>query len=237
MDAYQELINHNLRFVISVAKKYQHCGMSLEDLVNEGNLGLIKAVERFDLTKGFKFISYAVWWIRQSILQAVSDKSRKIRLPANQQNQQMRIYQARDTFLQENEREPIPEELAEMVELSISIVNNALTNSGKCNSLDAPIKDGEDGSVNQFIIDDSFPDPDYRLAATESMRIEVQDMLDKLSDKEAKIMELFFGIGKDRGMSLQEIGDQFQINGERVRQIKDKALKKLRTMYYTRTAV
>lgn len=236
-EAFDKLINHNLRFVISVAKKYQHCGMSLEDLVNEGNVGLIKAITKFDETKGFKFISYGVWWIRQTILQAIGEKSRQIRLPANQQSQQMKLFQTRDTLLQRYEREPTVEELAETAEMAQAAVQNVIKNSKRTTSLDAPLKEDEDAQLNQFMIDDSIPDPDAYLVETESLHIVIKDMLENLSAREAKIIAMYFGIGQERGLSLEEIGDQFQVNRERIRQIKDQAIRKLRKAYLAKTAI
>lgn len=236
-EAFDKLINHNLRFVISVAKKYQHCGMSLEDLVNEGNVGLIKAITKFDETKGFKFISYGVWWIRQTILQAIGEKSRQIRLPANQQSQQMKLFQTRDALLQKYEREPTVEELAETTEMAHAAVQNVITNSKRTTSLDAPLKEDEDAQLNQFMIDDSIPDPDAYLVETESLHIVIKDMLENLSAREAKIIAMYFGIGQERGLSLEEIGDQFQVNRERIRQIKDQAIRKLRKAYLAKAAI
>ncbi len=236
-EAFDKLINHNLRFVISVAKKYQHCGMSLEDLVNEGNVGLIKAITKFDETKGFKFISYGVWWIRQTILQAIGEKSRQIRLPANQQSQQMKLFQTRDTLLQRYEREPTVEELAETAEMAQAAVQNVIKNSKRTTSLDAPLKEDEDAQLNQFMIDDSIPDPDSYLVETESLHIVIKDMLENLSAREAKIITMYFGIGQERGLSLEEIGDQFQVNRERIRQIKDQAIRKLRKAYLAKAAI
>ncbi|MDH3651297.1 MAG: RNA polymerase sigma factor RpoD/SigA [Saprospiraceae bacterium] len=236
-EAFDKLINHNLRFVISVAKKYQHCGMNLEDLVNEGNVGLIKAIKKFDETKGFKFISYGVWWIRQTILQAIGEKSRQIRLPANQQSQQMKLFQTRDTLLQLYEREPTVEELAETTEITQAAVQNVISNSRRTTSLDAPVKEDEDVQLNQFMVDDSIPEPDAYLVETESLNIVIKDMLENLSAREAKIIAMYFGIGQDRGLSLEEIGDQFQVNRERIRQIKDQAIRKLRKAYLSKAAI
>lgn len=226
-DALRQIITANLRFVISVAKQYQNLGLTLEDLINEGNLGLIKAAHRFDETKGFKFISYAVWWIRQSILQAVGEKSRKIRVPINYQSTMIKVLDARDKLLQSHEREPSTEEIAQLAELSEDIVEKCLETNKKVRSLDAPMEEGEEATLKHFMEDDMIPKPDTQVAHFESMQKEVQMLLSGLKPREALVLSMYFGIDRDRSMSLGEIGDVLGIGRERVRQIRDKSLRRL----------
>lgn len=226
-EALGKIVTANLRFVISVAKQYQNLGLTLEDLINEGNLGLIKAAKRFDETKGFKFISYAVWWIRQSILQAVGEKSRKIRVPINYQSTMIKVLDARDKLLQLNEREPSIAEIAQKAELSEDIVEKCLETNKKVRSLDAPMEDGEDATLKHFMEDDLIPEPDRKVAHFESMQKEVKILLSGLKPREAMVLSMYFGIDRDRSMSLGEIGDVLGIGRERVRQIRDKSLRRL----------
>jgi RNA polymerase primary sigma factor len=225
--ALRQIITANLRFVISVAKQYQNLGLTLEDLINEGNLGLIKAAKRFDETKGFKFISYAVWWIRQSILQAVGEKARKIRVPINYQSTMIKVLEARDKLLQSFEREPNIAEIAKQADLSEDIVEKCLETNMKVRSLDAPMEEGEEATLKHFMADDKIPNPDTKVAHFESMKKEVQMLLNSLKPREAMVLSMYFGIDRDRSMSLGEIGDILGIGRERVRQIRDKSLRRL----------
>ncbi len=226
-DAFQTIVNANLRFVISVAKQYQHCGLSLGDLINEGNLGLLKAAQRFDETKGFKFISYAVWWIRQSILQAVGEKSRKIRVPFNHQSNLMKVLRSRDHLLQHLEREPSIKEIAKEVEMTEEAVERCLATNNHCGSLDAPVQDGEDTSLTYFLEDEAVPRPDTKVAQVESLQKEVQMLLNGLQPNEAEVLSMYYGIGRERPCGLEEISELMGVGKERVRQIKYKGLKKL----------
>ena len=227
-DALSKIVNHNLRFVVSVSKQYQGLGLSLGDLINEGNLGLIKAATRFDETKGFKFISYAVWWIRQSILQALNEKSRKIRLPLNHQSNVSKIIAKRTELLQKMEREPTMEELAEETGFSEEVVRKSLQSYKKCPSLDAPVDEDSDTSLSGLMEDKEEERPDYDLAYNESIHIQAQQLLDILPPREASVLKLFFGIDRKYPMNLGEISETMGISRERVRQIKDRGLDILR---------
>ncbi len=224
--ALEKLTRANLRFVVSVAKQYQNQGLSLPDLINEGNLGLIKAAEKFDETRGFKFISYAVWWIRQSILQALAEQSRIVRLPLNQVGSLNKINKAYSKFEQENERKPSPEELAESLELPADKVADTLRVSGRHVSVDAPFVDGEDNSLLDVLVNNDSPNAD-RALIQESLAREIHRALATLTEREADIIRLFFGIGCQE-MTLEEIGERFGLTRERVRQIKEKAIRRLR---------
>ena len=224
--ALEKLTKANLRFVVSVAKQYQNQGLSLPDLINEGNLGLIKAGQKFDETRGFKFISYAVWWIRQSILQALAEQSRIIRLPFNQVGSLNKINRAFAKFEQEHERKPSPEELAETLELPADKVADTLRVSGRHVSVDAPFVDGEDNSLLDVLVDNDSPNAD-RALMMESLGKEIQRALATLAERETDIIRLFFGIGCQE-MTLEEIGERFGLTRERVRQIKEKAIRRLR---------
>jgi len=224
--ALEKLTRANLRFVVSVAKQYQNQGLSLPDLINEGNLGLIKAAEKFDETRGFKFISYAVWWIRQSILQALAEQSRIVRLPLNQVGSLNKINKAFSKFEQENERKPSPEELADVLELPADKVADTLRVSGRHISVDAPFVDGEDNSLLDVLINDDSPVADRSLL-NESLTREIDRALATLTERESDIIKLFFGIGIQE-MTLEEIGEKFGLTRERVRQIKEKAIRRLR---------
>ncbi len=224
--ALEKLTKANLRFVVSVAKQYQNQGLSLPDLINEGNLGLIKAGQKFDETRGFKFISYAVWWIRQSIIQAVAEQSRIIRLPLNQVGSLMKINRAFAKFEQEHERKPSPEELAETVELPVDKVADTLRVSGRHVSVDAPFVDGEDNSLLDVLVNSDSPNAD-RALMMESLGKEIQRALATLSERETDIITQFFGIGCQE-MTLEEIAERFGLTRERVRQIKEKAIRRLR---------
>ncbi len=226
--AFSTIISSNLRFVVSVAKQYQHVGLSLNDLINEGNMGLIKAARRFDETKGFKFISYAVWWIRQTILQAINDKARKIRVPQNQQTTSSKIMKKRDQLLKDLEREPALWELAKEMELSESEIEQSMQSYQLCRSLNAPMDSEEDFTLENVLEDDKIDEPDKKLTHEESLRIEAVEMLKTLSPREAEILSLFFGVNSKRPHSLNDIADYFDLSRERVRQIKDRALLKLR---------
>ena len=215
-----------MRFVVSVAKQYQNQGLSLPDLINEGNLGLIKAAEKFDETRGFKFISYAVWWIRQSILQALAEQSRIVRLPLNQVGSLNKINKAFSKFEQEHERKPSPEELAESLELPADKVADTLRVSGRHISVDAPFVDGEDNSLLDVLVNDDSPIADRSLL-NESLTREIDRALATLTERESDIIKLFFGIGIQE-MTLEEIGEKFGLTRERVRQIKEKAIRRLR---------
>ena len=225
--ALEKLTRANLRFVVSVAKQYQNQGLSLPDLINEGNLGLIKAAEKFDETRGFKFISYAVWWIRQSILQALAEQSRIVRLPLNQVGSLNKINKAFSKFEQENERRPSPEELAEQLDIPVDKIADTMKVSGRHISVDAPFVEGEDNSLLDVMVNDDSPNAD-RALINESLSKEIERVLaHTLSDRERDIVKKFFGIGVTE-MTLEEIGDEFGLTRERVRQIKEKAIRKLR---------
>ena len=225
--ALEKLTRANLRFVVSVAKQYQNQGLSLPDLINEGNLGLIKAAEKFDETRGFKFISYAVWWIRQSILQALAEQSRIVRLPLNQVGSLNKISKALSKFEQENERRPSPEELAEELDIPVDKISDTLKVSGRHISVDAPFVEGEDNSLLDVLVNDDSPIADRSLI-NESLSKEIDRALKQLTPRESEIIKMFFGIGCQE-MTLEEIGDKFGLTRERVRQIKEKAIRRLRT--------
>ncbi|MEO6729209.1 MAG: RNA polymerase sigma factor RpoD/SigA [Candidatus Dojkabacteria bacterium] len=224
--ALERLTKTNLRFVVSVAKQYQNQGLTLGDLINEGNLGLIKAAKRFDETKGFKFISYAVWWIRQSILQAIAEQSRIVRLPLNQVGSLSKISKAFSRLEQEFEREPSPEELAETLETTVEKISDTLSNSGRHVSMDAPFVQGEENTLLDVLENDN-PDTDSMLI-DESLSEEIKRSLSTLTEREREIIVLFFGLSTNHPLSLEEIGEKFNLTRERVRQIKDKALQRLR---------
>ena len=225
-EALEKLTRANLRFVVSVAKQYQNQGLSLPDLINEGNLGLIKAAEKFDETRGFKFISYAVWWIRQSILQALAEQSRIVRLPLNQVGSLNKINKAFARFEQEHERTPSPVELANELDLPKEKVTDTLRVSGRHVSVDAPFSDGEDNSLLDVLVNNDSPIADRGLI-NESLGTEVERALSTLTDRERDIIKYFFGIGCSE-MTLEEIGEKFGLTRERVRQIKEKAIRRLR---------
>ncbi|MFV0483329.1 MAG: RNA polymerase sigma factor RpoD/SigA [Bacteroidales bacterium] len=224
--ALDKLTRANLRFVVSVAKQYQNQGLTLPDLINEGNLGLIKAAEKFDETRGFKFISYAVWWIRQSILQALAEQSRIVRLPLNQVGSLNKINKAFSKFEQENERKPSPEELAELLDIPAEKVADTLKVSGRHISVDAPFVEGEDNSLLDVLVNNDSPKADV-LLMHESLAGEINRVLSTLTDRESDIVKMFFGIGCQE-MTLEEIGEEFGLTRERVRQIKEKAIRRLR---------
>ena len=224
--ALERLTKANLRFVVSVAKQYQNQGLSLPDLINEGNVGLIKAAEKFDETRGFKFISYAVWWIRQSILQAIAEQSRLVRLPLNQVGSVNKIARELNKFEQEHERKPSVDEIAERVDLPEDKIADAMKANSRHVSMDAPIADGEDSSMIDFLAGDSS-NTDKELAI-ESLKAEVSRILKLLTDKEQKVVRAFFGIDGSPEMTLDEIGEKYNLTRERVRQIKEKALRRLR---------
>jgi RNA polymerase primary sigma factor len=225
-EALEKLTRANLRFVVSVAKQYQNQGLSLPDLINEGNLGLIKAAEKFDETRGFKFISYAVWWIRQSILQALAEQSRIVRLPLNQVGSLNKLNKAFNKFEQQYERTPTPEELAETLELPKEKIADTLRVSGRHVSVDAPFVEGEDNSLLDVLINNDSPKADKNLIG-ESLNKEIERSLSTLTERERDIIKLFFGIGVQE-MTLEEIGERFGLTRERVRQIKEKAIRRLR---------
>ncbi|MFA6335339.1 MAG: RNA polymerase sigma factor RpoD/SigA [Bacteroidales bacterium] len=225
-EALEKLTRANLRFVVSVAKQYQNQGLSLPDLINEGNLGLIKAAEKFDETRGFKFISYAVWWIRQSILQALAEQSRIVRLPLNQVGSLNKINKALSKFEQENERMPSPEELAEILDIPREKIADTLRVSGRHVSVDAPFVDGEDNNLLDVLVNSDSPNADRGLV-NESLNKEIERALSTLTERERDIVKYFFGIGASE-MTLEEIGEYFGLTRERVRQIKEKAIRRLR---------
>jgi RNA polymerase primary sigma factor len=223
----EKLTKANLRFVVSVAKQYQNQGLSLGDLINEGNLGLIKAAKRFDETRGFKFISYAVWWIRQSILQALAEQSRIVRLPLNRVGALNKIGKAYSNLEQEFEREPSAIELAQELDMDVSEVSDNLKIAGRHVSMDAPFAQGEENRLLDVIEDEQQPSPDYILM-NESLKSEIARALSTLSDREAEVIKLYFGLNKEHSMTLEEIGERFNLTRERVRQIKEKAIRRLR---------
>jgi len=226
-EALEKLTRANLRFVVSVAKQYQNQGLSLPDLINEGNLGLIKAARRFDETRGFKFISYAVWWIRQSILQALAEQSRIVRLPLNQVGSLNKINKAYTKLEQEYEREPSTEELAEATDIPVEKVADTLRVSGKHVSIDAPLVAGEESTLLEVLPNNDSPSADEQLLK-ESLQKEVERALSTLTERERDVIKLFYGIGVPHPLTLEEIGDKFNLTRERVRQIKEKAIRRLR---------
>ncbi len=226
--ALEKLTRANLRFVVSVAKQYQNQGLTLPDLINEGNLGLIKAAQKFDETRGFKFISYAVWWIRQSILQALAEQARIVRLPLNQVGSLNKINKAYSRLEQEFERQPSAEELAEALEVPEDKIKESLSVSGRHVSMDAPLSTAEDGgTLMDVMANPDSPKADHELMS-ESLQREIERSLSTLTDKEREIIRLFFGIGMNHGLTLEEIGAKFNLTRERVRQIKEKAIRRLR---------
>lgn len=225
--ALEKLVKSNLRFVVSVAKQYQNQGLTLPDLINEGNLGLIKAAQRFDETRGFKFISYAVWWIRQSILQAIAEQARIVRLPLNQVGSLNRINKAFSKLEQQFEREPSVDEIADMLEIGDEKIVDAIKISGKHISVDAPFRDDEDGNLLDVLTNHDSPNSDVSLIS-ESLNKEITRTLSTLTDKEQDVLKMFFGIGIPHPLSLEEIGDKYNLTRERVRQIKEKAIRRLR---------
>ena len=226
-EALEILTKANLRFVVSVAKQYQNQGLPLGDLINEGNLGLIKAVRRFDETRGFKFISYAVWWIRQSILQALAEQSRIVRLPLNRVGALSKIGKTYSNLKQEFEREPSPEEIAEVLEMDVDDISQAIKISGKQVSVDAPFSLGEDNNLLDVIENNQEPAPDDELLS-ESLKQEIKSLLDILPEREAEVIRLYFGLDGEYALTLEEIGETFNLTRERVRQIKEKAIRRLR---------
>ncbi|MBP3826642.1 MAG: RNA polymerase sigma factor RpoD/SigA [Prevotella sp.] len=226
-EALEKLTKANLRFVVSVAKLYQNQGLSLPDLINEGNLGLIKAAEKFDETRGFKFISYAVWWIRQSILQAIAEQSRIVRVPLNQVGSVNKINRVMNKFEQENERRPSVDEIAEKTDIPFEKIEDAISVNNRHVSVDAPFVDGEDNSLLDVLVNDDAPMAD-RMLVIESLREEINRALTSLNERERNIIEAFFGINQTTEMTLEEIGEKFGLTRERVRQIKEKAIRKLR---------
>ena len=225
--ALEKLTKANLRFVVSVAKQYQNQGLSLGDLINEGNLGLIKAAQRFDETRGFKFISYAVWWIRQSILQALAEQSRIVRLPLNRVGSLNKISKTFSELEQKFEREPSPEELADVLEVTTAEVVDTMKISGRHVSMDAPFVQGEENSLLDVLENDTEEKPDQGLM-TDSLRREVQRALSTLTQRESDVIALYFGLNGEHAMTLEEIGEKFNLTRERVRQIKEKAIRRLR---------
>ncbi|MCB9197155.1 MAG: RNA polymerase sigma factor RpoD/SigA [Flavobacteriales bacterium] len=225
--ALEKLTRANLRFVVSVAKQYQNQGLTLPDLINEGNLGLIKAAQRFDETRGFKFISYAVWWIRQSILQALAEQSRIVRLPLNQVGSLNKINKAFSKLEQEFERAPSAEELAQALDLPEDKIKDTIKVSGRHISVDAPFVDGEDNSLLDVLVNNDSPKADRELMM-ESLQREIERSLSTLTERERDVIRLFFGIGMQHGLTLEEIGGKFDLTRERVRQIKEKAIRRLR---------
>lgn len=221
------LVKANLRFVVSVAKQYQNQGLSLNDLINEGNLGLIKAAKKFDETRGFKFISYAVWWIRQSILQALAEQSRVVRLPLNIVQQKSKISKTISELEQKNERAPNVLEIAEELDMSVYEVQETLKNSGGHVSMDAPSIHGEDTKLIDIMPDKAEKMPDNKLLK-DSLRIEIERALDTLSQREKEVVKLYYGLEKENPLTLEEIGDKYKLTRERVRQIKEKAIRRLR---------
>lgn len=225
--ALEKLTKANLRFVVSVSKQYQNQGLSLPDLINEGNLGLIKAAQRFDETRGFKFISYAVWWIRQSILQALAEQSRIVRLPLNQVGSLNKINKAFSALEQKFEREPSAEELAEVLDIPETKVSDTMRVAGRHVSMDAPFVQGEDNSLIDVLVNHDSPRADSTLM-NESLQKEIERSLSTLTERERDVVKLFFGIGMNHGLTLEEIGAKFDLTRERVRQIKEKAIRRLR---------
>ncbi len=227
--ALEKLTKANLRFVVSVSKQYQNQGLSLPDLINEGNLGLIKAAQRFDETRGFKFISYAVWWIRQSILQALAEQSRIVRLPLNKVGLTNRIQKAYSQLEQEYEREPSVEELAEILNIDIEEVSSSIGITARHISVDTPLSEGEDSTLIDVLENPNAERAEKKIEYDESLKQEIERSLKSLTERQKEVICFFFGIGTDHPMSLEDIGQRFNLTRERVRQIKDKAITKLRT--------
>ena len=225
--ALEKLTKANLRFVVSVAKQYQNQGLTLPDLINEGNLGLIKAAKRFDETRGFKFISYAVWWIRQSILQALAEQSRIVRLPLNKIGSINKINKMYAFLEQAHERVPSAEEIAKELDMTVSDVKESMKNSGRHVSMDAPLVEGEDSNLYDVLRSGESPNPD-RVLLHESLRTEIERALETLTPREADVVRLYFGLGNQHPMTLEEIGETFDLTRERVRQIKEKAIRRLK---------
>ena len=225
--ALEKLTKANLRFVVSVAKQYQNQGLTLPDLINEGNLGLIKAAQRFDETRGFKFISYAVWWIRQSILQALAEQSRIVRLPLNKIGSINKINKMYALLEQSNERPPTAEEIAKELGMTVNDVRESMKNSGRHLSMDAPLVEGEDSNLYDVLRSGESPNPDRNLIQ-ESLRTEIERSLETLTPREADVVRLYFGLGDQHPMTLEEIGETFDLTRERVRQIKEKAIRRLK---------
>ncbi|MFA7444474.1 MAG: sigma-70 family RNA polymerase sigma factor [Flavobacteriaceae bacterium] len=225
--ALEKLTKANLRFVVSVAKQYQNQGLTLPDLINEGNLGLIKAAQRFDETRGFKFISYAVWWIRQSILQALAEQSRIVRLPLNKIGSINKINKMYALLEQSNERPPSAEEIAKELDMTVNDVKESMKNSGRHLSMDAPLVEGEDSNLYDVLRSGESPNPDRELIH-ESLRTEIERALETLTPREADVVRLYFGLGDQHAMTLEEIGETFDLTRERVRQIKEKAIRRLK---------
>ena len=225
--ALEKLTKANLRFVVSVAKQYQNQGLTLPDLINEGNLGLIKAAQRFDETRGFKFISYAVWWIRQSILQALAEQSRIVRLPLNKIGSINKINKTFAFLEQSHERPPSAEEIAKELDMTINDVKESMKNSGRHVSMDAPLVEGEDSNLYDVLRSGESPNPDKDLLH-ESLRTEIERALETLTPREADVIRLYFGLGNQHPMTLEEIGETFDLTRERVRQIKEKAIRRLK---------
>jgi RNA polymerase primary sigma factor len=225
-EALKKLVKANLRFVVSVAKQYQNQGMSLPDLINEGNLGLMKAAQRFDETRGFKFISYAVWWIRQAILQALAEQARIVRLPVNKIGSINRINRAFARLEQEYEREPSSQEIADMLEMFPEDVKESLKTNGRTVSMDAPLSSEEDNTMYDVLQSNDTPSPDKNLI-NESLAYEIERALSTLSSRESKVLKLYFGLGMKHPFTLEEIGEELNLTRERVRQIKEKALKRI----------
>ena len=225
--ALEKLTKANLRFVVSVAKQYQNQGLTLPDLINEGNLGLIKAAKRFDETRGFKFISYAVWWIRQSILQALAEQSRIVRLPLNKIGSINKINKTFAFLEQSHERPPSAEEIAKELDMTINDVKESMKNSGRHVSMDAPLVEGEDSNLYDVLRSGESPNPDKELLH-ESLRTEIERALETLTPREADVIRLYFGLGDQHPMTLEEIGETFDLTRERVRQIKEKAIRRLK---------
>ncbi|HAH53980.1 MAG TPA: RNA polymerase subunit sigma [Flavobacterium sp.] len=225
--ALEKLTKANLRFVVSVAKQYQNQGLTLPDLINEGNLGLIKAAQRFDETRGFKFISYAVWWIRQSILQALAEQSRIVRLPLNKIGSINKINKMYALLEQSNERPPTAEEIAKELDMTVNDVRESMKNSGRHLSMDAPLVEGEDSNLYDVLRSGESPNPDRNLIQ-ESLRTEIERSLETLTLREADVVRLYFGLGDQHPMTLEEIGETFDLTRERVRQIKEKAIRRLK---------
>ena len=233
-DALRKLVKANLRFVVSVAKQYQNQGMSLPDLINEGNLGLMKAAQRFDETRGFKFISYAVWWIRQAILQSLAEQARIVRLPVNKIGSINRINRTFARLEQEFEREPTSQEIADILEMFPEDVKEALKTNGRTVSMDAPISSEEENTMYDVLQSNDTPSPDKNLI-NESLAYEIERALNTLSLREAKVLKLYFGLGMKHPFTLEEIGEQMNLTRERVRQIKEKAIKRIQ--YTTRCKI
>jgi len=236
-DALEHIVQANLRFVVSVAKKYLHCGLSFNDLINEGNIGLIVAAQRFDETRGFKFISYAVWWIRQRMIQAINSQGQKVRKPLNQKQKSTELFRLREQLVQKLERQPMAEEIAQAADMDVTQVERCLMANARCTSFDAFIGHEQESTLIDVFVDDSMETPDHHMDNRESAKTQVKQLLSVLKPKEAEVLSFYYGVNGNRETGLEEIGQMMDLSKERVRQIRDKALQRLNRMAADRDMV